>query len=497
MTRESDSKRYRQLLFVVTLVGLLTIAEPQSITAQVGDGSWSIPVKIYEGKGSIREPTLVADQTGALHALWTYTEEEASAAIFYARWRNGVWTPPVDIIAMDNVLQGPSSVVDSFGRIHLIWQGPGNTLFYSSSSVAAATSAASWTSPLGLAQSNPHAHLVIDDNGTLHLVYPGLVESGVFYMTSTDRGNTWSAPILVTSPVRVGATTNFTRLAVASSGGLHIVWTELTLPSGWPPLGVFYARSTDGGLTWSQPFALAPDGHLEANIVIANESTVHTVWNAMASISGRYHRWSNDEGATWSKVIEVAPRSLSGGSTGPPGLTVDSAGRVHVVVNTGDTVPRTGTGDFGATLYSFWDGSAWSSLQNVSSAAPDYVSLNNEESAIAAVQGNQLHVLFFGDETHTLWHTYKMTIAPLIAPVPFALSSSNSAVVEKTTPAPSPTIIEPIASASATAVIDATAVSPLTSNSTNPVTAVIVGILPAAILVGGVMLFALNRRRTR
>ncbi len=495
--RDRSRSSHCQLVFSIgILLGSLLIALASTVAAQSGDDGWSTPVKLYEGQGSVREPALVADQTGALHAFWTYSEEESPSALFYARWDAGAWTQPVDVVAMPGVLQGPSAVVDQFGRIHLIWQGPGNALFYSSADVVDATTATGWTSPASMAQSNPHAHIVIDVTGTLHIIYPALVDGGIYYMSSVDGGQTWTSPTLVANPVRVNATSDFTRLAVAPNGDLHVVWTELTLPSGWPPLGVFYAQSTDSGLTWSEPVEMASDGYLEANIVTVDENEVHVVWNAMGSISGRYHKWSGDRGATWSETSEFVSRDLGGGSTGPPGLTVDSIGDVHVVVNTYDTVQRTGTGEFGAALYSVWSDSRWLPLVNISSTAPDYISINNEESVIAVIQGNQLHVLFFGDETHSLWHTSFRTSVPQIAPTPFASSSSGQSVPEVLiTPTPSPT--SELASAPADMSFNASGTDPSRGRSTNTAAALILGVLPAMVVVVGVVLFMLTRQRSR
>ena len=79
---------------------------------------------------------------------------------------------------------------------------------------------------------------------------------------STDEGDTWSKPILVdrlgtifvTDPesgddVRTGDI--IPDIAVAPNGDLYVVWQDAR-PNGGQADGIALAKSTDGGLTWSQ-----------------------------------------------------------------------------------------------------------------------------------------------------------------------------------------------------------------------------------------------------
>lgn len=478
------------------LVGLLCLPFTAAAAVQTGDNAWSIPVRLFAGEGYVREPVLAADQTGVLHACWADEQEGGSMALLYARWDGSEWTQPVDVIAMPGTLQGPSIAVDQFGIIHLIWRGFGNALYYSSASAAGATSAAAWSAPRVLAVSNPHAHIVVDQAGGLHIVYPAL--DGVYYIYSADSGSSWTAPLLLAMPSGANATTDFARLAVAPNGDLHVVWTELELPNGWPPLGVFYSRSFDGGETWSTSFQMAGEGYLEVNVVPVDQNLIHTAWNAMVGISGRYHRWSSDSGMTWSETDEIVPAALGGGSTNPPGLAVDASGVVHVVVNTNDTIPRTGPGEFGATLYSSWGGSGWLPPVNISSPAPGYSSVNNEASAIAVLNGNQLHVLFIGDAATSLWHTSLLASAPGKAAEAFQPVPPESPAVDlqrQETPAPELTAAMESAFPAVSGQ-EHTSGTDSPRQSRDPISPILIGLLPALILVSGILVFRLVRRQT-
>jgi hypothetical protein len=484
----------RMLLSIALLLGSLAITFSSAANAQTGTGGWSIPVKLFQAEGGISEPALAADQTGILHAFWTHQAEALPPAIYYARWNGNEWTQPVDIAATDNV-QGPSAVADQFGRLHLIWQGPGNMLSYSSARVEDATNATGWSSPASLAPSNPHAHIVADQQGNLHIVYPGTRDTGIYHTVSTDGGATWRAPELVSVPANNSATTDFARVAVAPGGSLHVVWTESRLPVGVPYLGIYYARSSDGGRTWTLPQPMGTSSaSIEANIIAVSDDEIYVAWNGSVETSGRYERWSGDGGDSWSEPNTLASPKLHGGSTNPPGLAMDSAGTVHVVVNT----QPGGIVGADATMYVHGRKDEWSPPDDVSQQVPDYAGLTNEASAIATTAGNRISIVLVDNAGARLWHTWKTAAAPGVgasAFLPDRLGSSaasrdkpkalvlSSSTEVTAAPAPTNSSFKPSASDLANRV------------STSPETALLVGILPALVVVGGVVLLKLTRRR--
>ncbi len=401
-------------------VCVMALFAAKNVGAQTVNGGWSAPARLFQDTGDSRELALAADQAGNLHVVWAYGDERgASRVLMYARWDGIQWTPPIDIIAAEGAIQGPSLVVDRHGRIHLIWHGSGNMLYYSYADAQRAERATAWSRPSGLAPANSHAAITADAEGVLYVVYPALLDGGVEVITSADRGATWTLPAPVARLVHAMATADFVRIAAAPEGDLHVVWTELMLPDGYPSFGVFYSRSADQGKIWSDPLEMAGEGYVEINVLAVHRDEIHVAWNGLVGISGRYHRWSSDGGLTWSAPDPIVLPEMKGGSTGPPGLTADNAGNLYAVVNTGDTIAREGPGEFGAAIFLAWTGGGWTPPLNLSSVDPTYSSMFNEESGIAAVRGNELNVLFFGDAQTTLWHTTVRTLAPSVASQPF------------------------------------------------------------------------------
>ncbi len=98
---------------------------------------------------------------------------------------------------------------------------------------------------------------------------PGPDPLDVRFARSSDGGLTWSAPITLNDDGATNAWQWFGTLAVAPDGRLDAIWNDTRNAADFGPGGAFaselyYASSSDGGLTWSTNRALSPlfDPHL-------------------------------------------------------------------------------------------------------------------------------------------------------------------------------------------------------------------------------------------
>jgi hypothetical protein len=162
-------------------------------------------------------------------------------------------------------------------------------------------------------------------DGTLYILMPGRsadtsIPHRLLLGTSTDKGATFTYTE-VAGLVEANSTPG---LAWSPEGGpsgtLHVVYED-----GYGrPLGVrkiFYARSTDGGATFSPPKLLNDDdlakrySQFNPNVSVAPGGRVDVVWwdfrdGAGLYASDVYYAYSSDNGATWSPNLRVTEASI-------------------------------------------------------------------------------------------------------------------------------------------------------------------------------------------
>ncbi|HXE84368.1 MAG TPA: sialidase family protein [Gemmatimonadales bacterium] len=206
------------------------------------------------------------------------------------------------------------------------------------------------------------------------------VQSPISFVYSTDGGKTFSSPKLISGNVLYGQGSH---PAVGPDGTLYVFWDgatrRATLDSTW------MVKSSDGGVTWSKPVAIAQlvdiipvaDTAFRVNsypaAAIAPDGTAYVVWSSLMSDKGGLcpgstntgchatvlYSKSADGGATWTSPAAVFPattRSAVGypvtqpdGSTlnAPaarpadtlfPAIAISPAGKVYISAYMADVV---------------------------------------------------------------------------------------------------------------------------------------------------------------
>ncbi|MGD8452364.1 MAG: hypothetical protein PVJ57_11145 [Phycisphaerae bacterium] len=81
----------------------------------------------------------------------------------------------------------------------------------------------------------------------------------IMFARSTDGGSTWSAPVRVNDdPVNNGAWQWFGTMSVAPNGRIDAAWLDTREDPGGYDSALYYAYSADGGQTWSPNVAVTP-----------------------------------------------------------------------------------------------------------------------------------------------------------------------------------------------------------------------------------------------
>lgn len=389
-------------LCAVFLMSLLSLVpQTYNLSPLYASGLWSTPDLVYES-ANIERPVLVGDPSGVLHSFWSglsseQSTDDANRGIFYARRMNGSWSIPRDIIARPEggAYGDPEAIIDGNGMIHLFWIGP--YLYSSVAPVVNADNPHSWTERRELSEGNSVAGpfgVVLAPDGRMHILF-AVLGGDVYHRVWNPKLARWSDLTRV-SNLSQGIAASGARLAVDRSGKLHATWNLQPLPDGYPPLGVSYAYSGDGGTTWSDAVSIAETDYGEATIATDQSQSVHVIYSGRVGVGGKYHRISKDGGKTWSDSVAVLPPQDGIGLTGVVGLAVDTANRLHLLANDG--------------LYAFWNGEVWSSPQR----AIDLAALSlgySEDPALGLLNGNQVHAMIWTNRAKLL-HAWLDTDAP-------------------------------------------------------------------------------------
>ena len=142
--------------------------------------------------------------------------------------------------------------------------------------------------------------VVLDDGGTLHLIYVvGDTQHGdLMYVTRPPGASGWSAPAQVNSAE--GTVTGFGpidggRLALGKNGRLHVAWMRIS------PTAFFYTRTNEDGQGFEEQFAVASGDGVETGPSVAADhaGNVYLFWHSGGGEdAGRavYMAASRDEG---------------------------------------------------------------------------------------------------------------------------------------------------------------------------------------------------------
>ena len=333
-------------------------------------------------------------------------------------------------------------------RFGLVMQPDG--IFFSRVEADLATSRGEWETPLLLPA--PRAggdwpSMKIGENDSIYVAYaiPANENRGIYLTISTNDGNSWGEAIQVFDGTAAGwAMVGKPHLVIAPGGALHLLWEQLSAPPAAAPTALVYARSTDGGLSWTAPEIVAEETVFQSDLLAVDGQLLHRVW--VSADNGRTLTWTQttqDGGISWSEARRLlAPDVLTGSFS----LIQDQVRR-PIIMQLGETAD-------GSLILLEWlwvDGN-W--LAGDRRLLGDNVVKMREIEAIAG-PGNQIGVLFGGIFTEseedvlvdTLVYTRRdwsvdLESAPTPLPTPTAtptMPPTSTPPVEPTPP-PTPTL---------------------------------------------------------
>lgn len=479
-----STARFTACSFVTSLILLLAAVIPGF--AQGTQHTWTPPVNISNSPALSVNPFITGDQAGNIHVVWTEASGGENAppdTIYYTTHGAAGWSEPIDILA---VTQGSSRLLpaalefDPYGRLVLL-SSRNRGLDISFADSATAQSAKAWqTKSLDADSLINGADLVIDDRGVYHVAYAANNQQ-IRYLVSSDAGETWQEAEPVFDLIDSSFAVTEPAIAADENGAIYIAWTRTSEDTNWSAVGVWFSRSLDGGLTWSQPTELVSGvGYGWSSLHVESSGRLHLFWIGSLAIGGRYHRWSDDMGETWSETITISPPDQSSGYAGPVRPLIDSLERLSVVF------PGLGAGKENI-WHSQWSGWDWMTPVVISGDLP-----NSQLADATMTRGHLAHAVWIEYKSGDIWYTSSDTSSPPTAQAPLrSLPSVIQATPSGDGGKTQPTATEmPALSVNTPQLLDSDAEPVGLGNST----VLAISVIPAVALVAGVVLVALRKR---
>ncbi len=285
-----------------------------------------------------------------------FSKTDGRTIIKYARFDGATWTKPNAIYVAGQGIENISPFVDQQGILHLAWsEGQFGIAYYTYAPAYNALSVQNWAKPLQINVPARPVYLQVDSRGVFHILYINQTEeSGVYYIRSEDRGITWSEPVWLDPDIRPGHIPDSLDFEIDENDGLHAAWFYGTRELGGRPDWVRYTHSLDGGRTWSAPFLIDQyNEESDHNLTNASPNMIvqgQTVHIIWAAGSFPYRY---HRFSTDAGLTWSAPVQIFGELHGQAfdSLAVDRSGRVHF---------------FGQIRYpmgiyhAYWDQTRWS-----------------------------------------------------------------------------------------------------------------------------------------
>ncbi len=486
-------KGFRPVIVLTSLLILFGAVSFGLARAQDAE-QWARAVPISGALSGSWYPSLAAEDSGTVHAIWGVTQRDNT--LYYRKYDGLAWSRPIDIL-----IGGPRSVLMLDGRnlLHLLYSN-GPNVVVTDADAARADSSAGWNAALQLnrAQGALSGDLRVDEQGILHAVWLEKRErcEGCYlavYGQSTDSGQTWSLYRVLSD---AGVLARPIQLVRAPNGIMFAQWGTEAIEG--KPEGLALSVSANNGETWlDDPIVLRDEKEAIRQPALSFDANGALVLIHNLGVKDEtFFQTSSDQGVTWSERQPIPGLFAAKTATGNDYFAVahDSANALHLIAIGRKAKDQ----DLEAVYHLKWDGQSWS--------APAIVYEGDqflELPALAIANGNRLHVLFSArdryriggppDSSYQVWYTNLLTDAAQATRVP--LPTLTLTPTATPTLALSPTITR--RPTNTPAIDTSTPTSPVDTSNVNPQFPIIAGVVPvvAILVIIALINFVLRRRR--
>ena len=306
---------------------------------------WSVPEGFASSGSALWAPQLLADAGHRFHALWIGGDDIVSAReeqppsgehlLYYTSWSDNGWSRRVPLREIPAADQLTAQIKSD--DLLAVWRNDAaNALLFSQVALSRAVFPGDWSNPqevVTAAQGVTSPQLLVDEaRQLLYLAYavPFNEGRGVYLLQSNDAGQSWSEPVQVFDAAAANwAHVDSLQLAQTEDGVLHLAWVQYTLAAERRPVGLYYARSSDAGRSWSEPALVVEQPVYWHQITAVTDTTVMRVWReGSAEQTAVWFDKSTNSGLDWERPALI----LTGtGIRGKTQLLADRAGAVHLL----------------------------------------------------------------------------------------------------------------------------------------------------------------------
>jgi len=261
--------RISRVIVAWVIVCLLSLGGHKAGFTQADDALWSQPVNLSRS-GAAESPVLVVGTDGQIQVFWWDRFDGLTTAYTQANEWSAPTLAPIQVIEGEGVrlisstLTVMPQIVGVGETAFALWLGIPDretgqrALLYSRLRLGTVV----WTPPETLAESAIAWEMASDTQGMLHLVYCQTRQldaypAGIYYRRSVDGGITWSDPVALYASLYARLwTADMVHLALAAdtSGNVLAGWDDPRRKKA------FYVFSADGGLSWSEPVEVGEGG---------------------------------------------------------------------------------------------------------------------------------------------------------------------------------------------------------------------------------------------
>jgi hypothetical protein len=284
------------------------------------------PINLSSMVGGGSKPVMALETKGAIDIAWVGT------GVFFARSADaGATFSTTTVLPMSSPPVGVQMGLDSAGAIDLLWPTapdnthPGGSAFFSRSTDSGLTfSTPTRFNPTGGVTSSA-IELTVEPGGAIDIIWLDQLRANLFFARSTDGGGSFSAP------VRVWATSGDLAdlRAVTSQGGqLYVFWTHIASAT---QCDVLFTRTLDAGVTFSSVANLSnttSNCSASARPRLDPNGGINVAW--LVDNQSVWFSHSTDFGASF-----AAPVNASGGArffvVSDQGVIADASGEVNLV----------------------------------------------------------------------------------------------------------------------------------------------------------------------